>query len=117
VDRNTLLTSNSVTITGINISMPVRITRGEYSIDGGPFTDGENSISANQTIRLRLRSSDEYDTVINARLSIGGVHDTFTVTTREKSGGGGGGGGTAAWLLPLCLVWLLRKRISMLIAR
>ena len=32
---NTLVTSNSVTVTGINAPSPVSITGGQYSVNGG----------------------------------------------------------------------------------
>lgn len=103
VDRNIVIASDSVTITGIDTETPVRISNGEYSIDGGSFTDAEGLIGANQSIRVRIRSSGEYESSINARLNIGGVTGSFTVTTKKKSGGGGG----AAWLLPLLIAWRL----------
>jgi serine protease len=100
--------SNSVKVTGIDTDAVVKISGdGEYSIDGGSFTDANGTITANQRIRVRLRSAGTHSTRLNTRLTIGGISDTFVVTTKGKSGGGGG---EAAWLLPLLIAWRLRKR-------
>lgn len=105
VDRNLLIASESVTITGIDTGAPVRISGdGEYSIDGGSFTAADGLISVNQSIRVRIRSSTGYENSVNTRLDIGGVTGSFTVTTKKKSGGGG----EAGWLLlPLLVAWRL----------
>ncbi|HEX5057453.1 MAG TPA: S8 family peptidase [Gammaproteobacteria bacterium] len=109
VALKTTVVSNRVTITGIS-SAPIRISgAGEYSIDGGSFTDADGTINGNQKVQVRLRSSGAHNTRLNTRLTIGGISDTFSVTTQGNSGGGGGGG-EAAWLLPLLIGWRSRKR-------
>ena len=47
----------SITVAGINQAVPVTITGGSYSINGGPFTASAGSVSNGQTIncaRVRL---------------------------------------------------------------
>ncbi len=73
--------SNIVTISGINTPTPVSIVNGEYSINGGAFTNASGTINNNQQIIVRQISSDLFSTVTNTELSVGGVSDTFSLTT------------------------------------
>ncbi|MDH5802213.1 MAG: fibronectin type III domain-containing protein, partial [Gammaproteobacteria bacterium] len=77
---NTFYTS-SITVTGINRSVPISISGGEYAIDGGAFTSLAGNISNGQTVAVRLLSPATLSATTNAVLSIGGVSDTFSVST------------------------------------
>lgn len=81
VSADTLVESDSVIISGINIPAQLSITGGEYSIDGKPWRDGRGVIQNDQKIRLRVRSSPESSGEVTATLTIGDVSGTFTVTT------------------------------------
>ena len=78
---STIIESNVITITGINVSTLISITGGEYSINGGAYTSASGTVENNQTVRVRQTSSSLYSTTTNATLTIGGVSDTFSVTT------------------------------------
>jgi serine protease len=106
--------SNSITVTGMDIDATIRISGdGEYSIDGGNYTDANGIISINQTVRVRLKSSAQPLATESTRLTIGGLSDTFSLITTGS--GDSGGGGEAIWLLPLCALGLLRRRASVII--
>lgn len=77
--------SGSVTISGINAPAPVTIAGGEYSIDDGPYTDSPGSINVGQQVRVRVQSSSEFNGMVTATLTIGGVTGTFSVTTADLS--------------------------------
>lgn len=79
---STVYTSNTVTISGINAAAPISITGGTYSINGGAFTAVVGTISNGQTVAVRLTSSGSFSTAASATLTIGGVSDTYTVTTQ-----------------------------------
>ena len=79
--RNTLLISNAVTISGINNAVNVSVSGGEYSIDGGEFTDDAGVITNNQVIQVRQASSTDFSVTTDVILTVGGVSDTFSVTT------------------------------------
>ncbi len=80
----TLVESNSVTITGLAVASPISISGGEYSIAGGEFTDAEGTIENDQTVVVRQTSSADLETTTEAVLTIGGVEGAFAVTTPGK---------------------------------
>jgi len=108
VATNTTVTSNTITVSGISSSATISITGGTYSINGGAYTSANGTVNNGNAVTVQLVSSESYSTTTEATLTIGGVSDTFSVTTKSKpksSGGGGGGGGcfiaTAAFGSPL----------------
>lgn len=79
---STLTTASNVTITGINAPTPVSVTGAgaQISINGGAWgTSG--TITNGQTLGLRLTSSASFSTAIVATVDVGGVTDTWSVTT------------------------------------
>jgi hypothetical protein len=74
-------TSNLVTLGGINAPAPISIAGGSYSVNAGPYVAGASTVRNGDTVRVRLRSSGEANTTTNATLTVGGVSDTFSVTT------------------------------------
>ena len=82
VALNTVITSNAITVSGINVPAPISVTGGEYSVNGGAFTSAAGTVSNGNTVAVRLTSSGNYSTTTNATLTIGSVSGTFSVTTR-----------------------------------
>jgi hypothetical protein len=78
---NTLTTSNQITVFGITLPSPITITGGEYSIDSGLFTNAPGEVTNGQEVVVRQTSSPNFSTTTNTVLTIGGVSDTFSVTT------------------------------------
>ncbi|MCW9000453.1 MAG: BspA family leucine-rich repeat surface protein [Kangiellaceae bacterium] len=81
VELSTVIESDPVTISGIDDSVTVSITGGEFSINGGSFTSSAGTINNGQTIALRITSSDSFSTSVDASVTVGGVSGTFRVTT------------------------------------
>lgn len=81
VTLTTLVESNAITVTGIDHPSPVSIIGGEYSINGGAYASTAGIVNAGQTVKVRQTSSSSLSTTTNATLTIGGVSDTFSVTT------------------------------------
>jgi hypothetical protein len=111
-ELNTQYESNTITVSGINEPADISITAGgEYKINNGSYTSASASDAVNNgdTVTVRQTSSGNYSTKTDATLTIGGVSDTFSVTTKSEHGssgdGDGGGGGcfiaTAAFGSPL----------------
>ena len=80
-DLNTIVTSRSATITGINAPALIEISRGTFSIDGGPFTAGPATVTNGQTVVVQVTSSSSYDVEVKGRVTVGGVLGVFRVKT------------------------------------
>ena len=80
---STVITSNSVKVTGINSSSPISISGGEYSIDGGDFTTVTGKVIDQQLVTVRVLSSASYSTSNEVILTIGDISDNFSVTTHS----------------------------------
>ena len=83
VALSTPITSNSITITGIDAPSPISIAgnSGQYSIDGGTFTTTAGTISNNDTVQVRQTSSSSSLVTTTTTLTIDGVQTDFDVTT------------------------------------
>lgn len=84
----TQVTSDKVAITGIDAATAVSITGGEFQIyesDGTTVVtawgSAASTITSGQKIQLRTTSSASNDTAVSVVLTVGGVSDTWTVTT------------------------------------
>lgn len=84
VALNTLIISDSITVSGINASTPISVTNGAYSIGGAVFTSAAGTVTNGQTVRVRVRSSAAYLTSATATLTMGGVSAQFQVTTMKE---------------------------------
>jgi len=81
-EPESLVESHGVVVTGINTATPISITGGEYSIDGASYTRTAGVISPDQSVRLRLATPAQFNSSIEASLTIGGVSGIFRVNTR-----------------------------------
>jgi len=81
IEFDTLVESDSITISGIDIASTISITGGEYSVDGGTFVTTDGSVNNGQSITVQQTSSSTSKTVTDVVLTVGGVSDTFSVTT------------------------------------
>jgi hypothetical protein len=107
----TLITSNTVTITGLSGSAVVTVSGGEYSIGcTQTFTNAPSPISEGSQLCVRLMSSATNGlpttlqlmvtvTVGNGTASTSSSFTATTVGASSQSGGGGGGGALDRWSL------------------
>ena len=77
--------SGTVVVSGIDTPTSVSVTGGEYAIDGGLFTSASGTISNGQSVVVKLTASSQLLTTVDATLIIGGVTDTFSVTTLDDT--------------------------------
>lgn len=81
VDVNTLITSNMITVSGINNAVSIEVVSGEYSVNAGSFTSAAGTVSNGDTVQVRHTSSQLFATSVTTVLVVGGVSDAFTSTT------------------------------------
>lgn len=79
---NTLTESDSQVITGSYSSYPITVNVGEYQIDGGAWTSIGGIVPNGSSVKLRNTTSGSYSTGVNMVVNIGGVTDTWTITTK-----------------------------------
>ena len=77
--------SAAVVIGGINAAVAISVSDGEYAIDGGSFTSASGTINNGQSVVVRLTSSPQLLATAEAMLTVGGVTDTFSVTTLDDT--------------------------------
>lgn len=83
VALSAVTTSAAVTPTGYDTASAITITGGEYELNAsGSWTTSAGTISPGDSVKVRHTSSASNLTATNTVLTIGGVSDTFTSTTR-----------------------------------
>lgn len=112
-----VVSSNAVTISGIEAATAISVSGGQYSINGGAFTAAAGTVSPGDSVVVRLTASGSNSTLAAATLAVGAGADqraaTFNVTTAAAPAGGGGGsaGGALLGFLGLAALWR-RRRMS-----
>jgi hypothetical protein len=85
VPLSAIVYSETVTIGGIDTSIPISITGGGYSINGGAFTAASGTVNNGNTVTVRQTSSNSASTRTDVTLNIAGFMGTFSVTTMSPS--------------------------------
>ena len=106
--RGTIITSAPMTVSGIDIPILIRITGGEYAIDGDDFTEHTGTVINGQTVTVRVITSSEFITQTQATLTVGNQTAIFNVTTEDSPNNAGSGSLSWLLLLPLLLILLLK---------
>lgn len=84
VDPATLVTSAPVTITGLEAPASISVAGGGYSIGcTATYTSTAGTVGNNAQVCVRHASSSAYSASTSTTLTVGGVSDTFTSTTRS----------------------------------
>jgi len=101
-ELSTLTVSDSIQVLGIDNDATISISgnSGEYSINGGAYTASSGTVVLTDNVTVRQTSSPSHNTAVSTTLNIGGVSDSWTVTThtfaadpthpRFRGGGRGG---------------------------
>jgi len=94
------VTSNAITVTGINAPSIISVSDGEYSIGCSPtgFTSSTASIGNGQAVCVRHVAAGTPSASITTTLSIGGVSGSFISTTLSTPPPPEGGGGSLGLL-------------------
>jgi subtilisin-like proprotein convertase family protein len=75
------VSSAAFTITGITAPVPISVIGGKYQIDSAPFTSTSGTVSAGQTVKVSVFSSNLFGTTKTASITVGGITVPFNVTT------------------------------------
>src|SRR5437773_478154 len=57
---STVVTSNTITVSGINAASPIAIAGGTYSVNGGAYTSAAGTVNNGATVTVRVTSSASY---------------------------------------------------------
>jgi len=82
VDKNTTVTSTSISVAGINQNAPIFIDSGEYTTDAGVTWQTSGTVKPGDSIKVRATSAATYATEKDVKLTIGNVVGTFKILTK-----------------------------------
>lgn len=110
-DIATSVTSNTITVTGLNSPAEITIENGDYEINQDGFTHQVEAINSGDTLKVRLTSSGQHAEKRVSKVIISDSEFLFEVTTKQEvkesitapAESGGGGGGSLAYLCFLAL--------------
>ncbi len=81
-----LVTSNTVTVSGITVAVPISVSGGLYSIGcSGPFTTAPGTLSPGATVCVRHLTPLALGATTTTTLTVGGGSATFNSTTALSS--------------------------------
>lgn len=78
---NTVFTSSSITVAGINAAAAISVTGASYSVNGGTPTTSAGSVNVGDVVTLVATSSSSFNTTITPTLTIGGVSASWSIST------------------------------------
>lgn len=81
VTPDTLVKSSTVTITGINMEVPIEISGGSYRFNNGLYTEAPGKVPPGARVTIRHRSAATPGTPTQTTLKVGSYTATFTSTT------------------------------------
>ncbi|MEP7156889.1 MAG: hypothetical protein ABI905_14010 [Betaproteobacteria bacterium] len=76
-----MVESAEITVRGINVVVPVTMTGGAYSIDGGPYTSVAGTLSEGQKLKLRVTAPAANNALATAHVVVGERSADFNVGT------------------------------------
>ena len=85
VELNSIVISNAVTVTGINVATPISVLNGEYAINDGAFTSSAGTIQNNDSVRVRLSTGSTKKFASSAVLTIGDMEAAFATVNEGPS--------------------------------
>lgn len=82
---DTVYSSNTITVAGIDAAAVITVAGCGYSKNGAAVTEDAGTVVVTDTVRLEMTSSAESVSELSCLLNIGGVTDTWTITTRTDT--------------------------------
>lgn len=82
-ELTTLYSSNTITISGLEIATTIYATNGaEVSVNGGAFTTDTQPLNDADTVTIRMTSSAQYDTPKTTSIVAGETSTSWTIKTK-----------------------------------
>ena len=81
---------HTITVSGINAAAAISITgvgTAQYKIGSGSYTTSSGTVTNGQTVTVKVTASNNASSTTSGTLNIGGVTDTFSVTTASGTTG------------------------------
>lgn len=81
---------DSITVSGIDAAAAISITgvgTAQYKIGSGSYTTSSGTVTNGQTVTVKVTASNNASSTTSGTLNIGGVTDTFSVTTAGSTTG------------------------------
>jgi hypothetical protein len=79
--RNVDVTSNTITLTGVDIPVPLSISGGLYSKNGGAFTSTNSTISSGDTLQLKAHTPTGYSQNVVVSVTVSTLTKNFLAQT------------------------------------
>lgn len=124
LDLDTVITSESATLTGMDDGQSISVVNGSYSLNGGDFTSEIGTANKGDKLRLQHTTASAYDVSVTTEVTVGSASFSFTSITsetaepasEEDNGGDSGGSSGGGAILPLLVLGFaaLRRRASAL---
>lgn len=84
VEPNAVVTSDTVSITGINAETTATVTSGGELLVGGTEVGQNSKVTNGAQLAVRVTASPEFDTPVTVTVTVGGFEADFTVRTRTE---------------------------------
>lgn len=82
-----LIESNIVTLTNVGSAVPLTISGGSYSKNGGAYSTTATTVSDGDTLRIRVTAPSTNSATATATISLNSITRSFSVTTAAPSTG------------------------------
>lgn len=82
-----LIESNIVTLTNVGSAIPLTISGGSYSKNGGAYSTAATTVSDGDTLRIRVTAPSTNSATVTATVSVNSIARSFSVTTAAPSTG------------------------------
>jgi beta propeller repeat protein len=81
--------SAAITVSGIDVAVPIQLTNGEYRIGSNAWTAIAGEVNNGDVVEVRQNSSSSYNTAVSTTVTIGGIQDYFDITTKPEPAASG----------------------------
>lgn len=85
VTQGSPVTSRAIRIYGYTTGVPISVSNGSYSLDGGAFTSADGTLQPGQTVQLRHTAAVAPGGTTRTTLTVGGVNGTFDSVAQSGS--------------------------------